>query len=352
MHGRAEILVRELAGRARSRAATTRRSCRLPFTRIIRRTSCSRGAEAWRLLDVTSVRRRRDVDLVIADEVPDLLRAASAKGRCGWCTSTAPRTNCAAPGSATSRIRARDVALRRRLDRDRHPDAARVRRSLHDRQDGVRSAAEIQRASNPRRATIRRSSRSRLHAAARMATTCSTVTRLKHVKRVDLAIDALRESGVTGASRDRRGRLRASRALSEHIERRGLRDRRDAARPRGRRPADRAVLPNAAPCCFAPHRKTTDTVTLESFLVAQTGDHRARFGRHAEFVTDGVNGYVCDPTPRRAVRRGRIASRQTRRCAASSVDRGYEVAQDISWDHVVERLVGAAQAAERVGASA
>jgi glycosyltransferase involved in cell wall biosynthesis len=176
-----------------------------------------------------------------------------------------------------------------------------------------------------------------------------TVTRLEHVKRVDLAIDAFAKA----ASRVRlviAGEGSARLALSEYIDRRGLRDRVTLLG----RVADDQLIELYSRCLavlFAPYQEDYGYVTLEAFLSRKPVITARDSGGTLEFVTDGVNGYVCDPTP------DALSAAVTRLAADPALaaelgGRGYEVARGISWDRVVDRLVGAACAAETAGAGA
>jgi glycosyltransferase involved in cell wall biosynthesis len=68
-------------------------------------------------------------------------------------------------------------------------------------------------------------------------------------------------------------------------------------------------------------------------------------------VADGVNGYVCDPTPASlAAAVDRLAADPG--LAAGLGDRGHASVRDISWDHVVDRLIAAAHTSDAAGATA
>ena len=57
-----------------------------------------------------------------------------------------------------------------------------------------------------------------------------------------------------------------------------------------------------------------------------------------EFVVDGENGLVCEPAPAAlADAINRVAADRSR--AAAMGDAGYDIASQISWDGVIERLV-------------
>jgi len=66
-------------------------------------------------------------------------------------------------------------------------------------------------------------------------------------------------------------------------------------------------------------------------------------GGPLEFVDDGVTGIVTEPAPEAfGAAIARLAA--DRRLAAALGGAGYERARSITWDGVVERLVGASEA--------
>jgi len=74
-------------------------------------------------------------------------------------------------------------------------------------------------------------------------------------------------------------------------------------------------------------------------------------GGTLEFVADGVNGYVCEPTPDALAEAvNRLAADPA--LAASLGERGHGVAANITWDHVVDRLIDAGSRSPRVNAAA
>ena len=61
-------------------------------------------------------------------------------------------------------------------------------------------------------------------------------------------------------------------------------------------------------------------------------------GGTLEFVEDGVNGFVCEPSPEAiAAQINRVA--ENRSLAASLGTSGLERAQEITWDGVIDKLV-------------
>ena len=92
---------------------------------------------------------------------------------------------------------------------------------------------------------------------------------------------------------------------------------------------------------FPPFDEDYGYVTLEAFLarkpVVTTGDA----GGPLEFVEDSVNGMIAEPTPESlGAAISRLAADRAR--ARSLGDAGYDRARSITWDGVVERLLGSA----------
>ena len=343
VHGGAEILVRELT-RALIARGHDAQVVSVPF-RDYPKDELFAGAEAWRLLDVTKA-AGRDVDLVIATKFPTYFARHPRKVLWLVHQHRAAYELCGTRFSDFAHSE-RDVALRRRLI---ETDTRMLRecvghftiaRTVSDRLLKY-NAIESEALYNPPKLAGRLRS-------GPYGDYLLTVTRLEHVKRVDLAIDAL-EKVASPVRLVIAGDGSARQALSEYIDRRGLRDRVTMLG----RVDDNQLIELYSKCLavlFAPYQEDYGYVTLESFLSRKPVITALDSGGTLEFVTDGVTGYVCDPTPDAlSAAIDRLAADPA--LAAELGSRGYEVAQDISWDHVVERLVGAAQAAETVGASA
>ncbi len=165
-----------------------------------------------------------------------------------------------------------------------------------------------------------------------------TVTRLEKVKRVDLAIEAFRHVApptrlvVVGDGSVRR-------ELESQIERLGLTDRVHLA---GRVSDAELVelVAGARAMVFVPFDEDYGYVTLEAFLSRKAVITTTDAGGPLEFVTDGVNGLVTAPTAQAlAAAIERLAG--DARLAAQLGDAGYERARLVTWDGVVDRLVGA-----------
>jgi glycosyltransferase involved in cell wall biosynthesis len=94
---------------------------------------------------------------------------------------------------------------------------------------------------------------------------------------------------------------------------------------------------------FPPYDEDYGYITLEAFLARKPVITTSDAGGPLEFVEDGVTGLVTEPSPDAfGAAIARLAD--DRRLAAALGDAGYERARSITWDGVVERLVGAAEA--------
>ena len=89
---------------------------------------------------------------------------------------------------------------------------------------------------------------------------------------------------------------------------------------------------------FPPFDEDYGYVTLEAFLAHKPVVTTCDAGGPLEFVDDGTNGYVVDPTPDAIG--GAIAqlAANPQRAAALGAS-GYDRARTITWDGVVERLM-------------
>ena len=343
VHGGAEILVREL-----TRALTARghdaEIVSVPF-RDYPKEELFAGAEAWRLLDVTTA-AGRDVDLVIATKFPTYFARHPRKVLWLVHQHRAAYELCGTRFSDFSHSE-RDVALRRRLiDIDTRMlgecvGRFTIARTVSERllkYNAIRSDALY----NPPKLA------DRLRGGP-YGDYMLTVTRLEHVKRVDLAIDAF-EKATSAVRLLIAGDGSARQELSEYIDRRGLHDRVTLL---GRVDDDRLIelYSGCLGVLFAPYQEDYGYVTLEAFLSRKPVVTARDSGGTLEFVTDGVNGYVCDPTPDALAGAVDALAGDPSRAAALG-DRGHAVARGITWDHVVDRLVGAARAAETTGAMA
>jgi glycosyltransferase involved in cell wall biosynthesis len=163
------------------------------------------------------------------------------------------------------------------------------------------------------------------------------VGRLESVKRVELAIAALAHVPpplkliVAG---DGSHRAAAERAVSEH----GLHERVTFA---GAVTGDALIdlYAGSLAVVYAPFDEDYGYVTLEAFLCAKPVITATDSGGTLEFVVDDQNGFVCAPEPA-AIGAALARLAADRASAARLGQAGRARAQQITWDGVVERLLG------------
>jgi glycosyltransferase involved in cell wall biosynthesis len=339
VHGGAEILVRELAAALEARGHDAQ-VVSVPFTDYPKEEIFT-GAEAWRLLNLTTA-GGETIDLVIATKFPTYF--VRHRRKVLWLVHQ-HRAAYELAGTRFSDFShsSHDVALRRRLiETDTrmlrecagHFTIARTVSERMAKYNGIASEALY----NPPKLAAR------LHAGP-YGDYVLTVTRLEHVKRVDLAIDTFeRTTSSTRLLIAGDGSIRHQ--LAEYIERRGLRDR---VMLLGRVDDNRLVelYSGCLAVLFAPYQEDYGYVTLEAFLSRKPVITASDSGGTLEFVVDGVNGYVCDPTPDAlAIAVNRLSADPA--IAALLGERGHEIAESITWDNVVDRLVNAGSRTQTV----
>jgi glycosyltransferase involved in cell wall biosynthesis len=91
---------------------------------------------------------------------------------------------------------------------------------------------------------------------------------------------------------------------------------------------------------FAPYDEDFGYVTLEAFLSRKPVITTVDAGGPNEFVLDGINGYVRDPSPE-AVADAIARLDADRGRSAAMGDAGYARAKAVTWAGVVEKLVQA-----------
>jgi glycosyltransferase involved in cell wall biosynthesis len=152
-----------------------------------------------------------------------------------------------------------------------------------------------------------------------------SVGRLETVKRVDLGIRAIAAApkplrlivAGTGTQDESLRRLASDLGVADRVEFAGAVD--DDALIR--------LYAGALGVLYAPFDEDFGYVTLESFLAHKPVITARDSGGTLEFVEDGLNGCVCEPEPQ--VTRARTLG-----------DAGYDRARQVTWDGVVEKLVG------------
>ncbi len=90
---------------------------------------------------------------------------------------------------------------------------------------------------------------------------------------------------------------------------------------------------------YAPFDEDYGYVTLEAFLAAKPVITARDAGGPLEFVRDGVNGFVCDPDAA-SIGRALTAIAADRTLAERLGRAGQAVARGITWDGVIEQLLG------------
>jgi glycosyltransferase involved in cell wall biosynthesis len=89
---------------------------------------------------------------------------------------------------------------------------------------------------------------------------------------------------------------------------------------------------------YPPYDEDFGYVTLEAFLARKPVLTCKDSGGPTEFVVDGVNGRICDPTAEAlAAAVNELAANRQR--ARAFGDAGHAVASSITWDGVVEKLL-------------
>jgi glycosyltransferase involved in cell wall biosynthesis len=165
-----------------------------------------------------------------------------------------------------------------------------------------------------------------------------SVGRLETVKRVDLAIRALahvpgrlslRIAG-TGTQRAVLERLAAGCGVADRVH--FLGDVSDDELV--------SLYAGALWVIFPPYDEDYGYVTIEAFLAHKPVVTATDSGGPLEFVSDGENGFVAEPTPESI---GEACARLDgdRRRASAMGDAGYERARTITWTGVVDALTGA-----------
>jgi glycosyltransferase involved in cell wall biosynthesis len=100
-----------------------------------------------------------------------------------------------------------------------------------------------------------------------------------------------------------------------------------------------ALYADALAVAYAPYDEDFGYVTLEAFLCAKPVLTAHDSGGILEFVQDGVNGYIRRPEPEEfASAINDLAGSRARTAALGEA--GLERARAISWDGVIETLVG------------
>jgi glycosyltransferase involved in cell wall biosynthesis len=164
-----------------------------------------------------------------------------------------------------------------------------------------------------------------------------SVGRLETVKRHDLALRAMAEARGPrrlvivgeGTQETNLRRLAGELALGDRVAFEGA-------------ATDERLLElyaGALAVVYAPFDEDYGYVTLEAFLARKPVVTARDSGGTLEFVEDGTNGFVCDPDPAAlAGAFSRLADDPAR--ARALGDAGFDRARLVTWDGVIEKLVG------------
>jgi glycosyltransferase involved in cell wall biosynthesis len=163
-----------------------------------------------------------------------------------------------------------------------------------------------------------------------------SVGRIESIKRVDLAVRAMRHAdpGIRlivvgeGTARARVEQLAVEEGLADRVQFLGA------------VPDDQliALYADALAVVYPPYDEDYGYVTLEAFLSAKPVITASDSGGTREFVEDGVNGRVCDPEPA-AFADAINALASDRAKAASLGEAGRTRARGVTWDGVVQTLI-------------
>jgi glycosyltransferase involved in cell wall biosynthesis len=291
-------------------------------------------AAAWRLLDLSATGAQQPIDLLIATRFPTYFARHPRKVAWVIHQHRAAYELCGTPYSDFEHTEA-DVGLRQRLlelDRRmlgecRHvfTNAQNTARRL-EKFNGVAAQALYHPPPLARR----------LHAG-EYGDYALVVGRIEPIKRPELAIRAMAHvpphirlivvgsgTGLEAARNDA-----AATGVADRVVFAGTATGDELAR----------LYAGALAVVYAPFDEDYGYVTLEAFLAAKPVVTAADSGGTLEFVRDGENGFICPPEPDaigHAV--GRLAA--DRDLARRLGECGRTQAAQITWDGVVERLVG------------
>jgi glycosyltransferase involved in cell wall biosynthesis len=164
-----------------------------------------------------------------------------------------------------------------------------------------------------------------------------SVGRIESVKRVDLAVRAMAhvDRPVTlivageGTQREYVERVAHGAGVADRVAFLG-------------RAGDEQIIDlyaGALAVVYPPYDEDYGYVTLEAFLARKPVVTCHDSGGPTEFVVDGTNGRICEPSAEAlAVAINDLAANRQR--ARALGDAGYSVAARVTWDGVVEKLVG------------
>ena len=163
-----------------------------------------------------------------------------------------------------------------------------------------------------------------------------SVGRIEAVKRVDLIVRALAQLPGSlrlviagdGTQRANVERVAADAGVADRVTFLGTVNDEDLVK----------LYADALAVVYPPFDEDFGYVTLEAFLARKPVITCTDSGGPNEFVRDGVNGWVCDPSPE-AIAGALAAAERDRAATARLGHAGYDLARTITWDGVIEKLV-------------
>jgi glycosyltransferase involved in cell wall biosynthesis len=328
--GGAELMVRRLVEQLRRRYDVD--VVTLPFRPEIKSTIISQAA-AWRLLDVTSA-NGRPVDLLIATRFPSYFVRHPRK--VAWVTHQhrAAYDLCGTQYSDFDHAE-EDIAIRRQLiELDRRMlgecrSVFTIARNTAARLKAFNDVDAVPLYQPPPLAAA-------LHEGA-SGNYVLVVSRLEPVKRPELAVRAIAHAPSDirlvvvgdGSQRVALERLATEVGVAGRVSFEGAPDDRRLA----------ALYADALAVIYTPYDEDYGYVTLEAFLAHKPVITAHDSGGTLEFVTDGATGLVTATDPEAiGAAVGQLAA--NRQLALALGKAGFARAREITWDGVVERLVG------------
>jgi glycosyltransferase involved in cell wall biosynthesis len=331
VQGGAELHVRALVEQLRARGHQVEKVA-IPFSAQPKSQLLAQAA-AWRLIDVTSSNGIA-IDVFIATRFPTYF--ARHPRKVAWVIHQ-HRAAYELAGTAYSDFEhaEADVGLRRRL---LELDAQMLGECRHVFANAQNTASRLTKFNGVAATALYHPPplAGRLHAG-RYDDYVLVVGRLESVKRPELAIRAMAHvpSPITlvlvgeGSHRPHAERTAADAGVSPRVTFAGPASGDELA----------ALYANALAVIYAPFDEDYGYVTLEAFLSEKPVITATDSGGTLEFVVDGENGFVCVPEPEAI---GRAVTRLAAdRALAQRLGRaGLARARTITWDGVVERLLG------------